>query len=179
MEGRPAAAGSTSEDETSCAHHGRQWALLRFEQAITAPKDALFIGAKFDADIHGQACRLAFYGRFVHLLDAHDPKELQKLKIYKLKERHGTIERVQADGQTAICGGLFKKETNMSVFQGLKVTTALGEIGTIESSFGQSGKVKVYFPEGLKLEGRQHEDNRFAMKFKRYVFDKGQKVILQ
>ena len=42
-----------------------------------------------------------------------------------------------------ICKGLFKKETNMDMFNGLKVSLSSGEKGIIEGSFGQSGKFKV------------------------------------
>ncbi len=39
----------------------------------------------------------------------------------QIKERIGCIERMQPDGTTAVCKGLFKKETDISVFTGLKV----------------------------------------------------------
>lgn len=45
-----------------------------------------------------------------------------------------------------ICRGMFKKETNLSLFAGLNVTLSSGEVGTIDSSFGQSGKFKVRVP---------------------------------
>ena len=40
---------------------------------------------------------------------------------------------------------LVKKETNVQPFINLKVTLSTGEIGIIEGSFGQSGKVKIRF----------------------------------
>lgn len=46
--------------------------------------------------------------------------------LLQVKERRGVIERVQPDGTTAVCRGLFKKETDISVFLGLKVREALG-----------------------------------------------------
>lgn len=42
------------------------------------------IGAKFDADIHGETCRLAFYGRLLSLVDPCKPEELQKLRVFKV-----------------------------------------------------------------------------------------------
>ena len=48
---------------------------------------------------------------------------------------------------------MFKKETDLSVFVNLKVTSGRGEEGVIESSFGQSGKFKVkegWFRLGFK-----------------------------
>lgn len=46
--------------------------------------------------------------------------------LLQVKERRGVIERVQPDGTTAVCRGLFKKETDISVFVGLKVREAGG-----------------------------------------------------
>ena len=48
-------------------------------------------------------------------------RDLFTLKSLQVKERQGVIERIQPDGTTAVCKGLFKKETDMSVFNGLKV----------------------------------------------------------
>ena len=36
---------------------------------------------------------------------------------------------------------LFKKETNISLFSGLRVRLSTGEEGRLEGGFGQSGKV--------------------------------------
>lgn len=41
---------------------------------------------------------------------------------------------------------LFKKETNLQLFVGLKVTLSTGESGVIEGGFGQSGKFKIRIP---------------------------------
>lgn len=41
---------------------------------------------------------------------------------------------------------LFKKETNIQLFVGLKVHLSTGELGIIDSSFGQSGKFKINIP---------------------------------
>lgn len=49
---------------------------------------SLIIGAKLDTDPHGEACRLAFYGRLVALLCAGDMEgpgcQLQKLRVHKV-----------------------------------------------------------------------------------------------
>ncbi|KAG2430703.1 hypothetical protein HYH02_013699 [Chlamydomonas schloesseri] len=166
-------------DEGLDRHFGPQWVLLRFDQPVTAPKDALVIGAKFDADIHGEACRLAFYGRLVRLVDPGKPNELAELKVFKPKTRSGVIERVQPDGVTAIVRSLIKKESSVDVFVGLKVTTGRGEQGVIEGSFGKSGKLKVNFPSGLATEGRTAADNAVTLRCKRYVFDPNAKKVLR
>ena len=50
------------------------------------------------------------------------------------------------DDYTVIGRSLFKKETNLQLFVGLKVTLSTGESGVIEGGFGQSGKFKIRIP---------------------------------
>lgn len=73
-----------------------QWALLEFERPVTCPSLCLVIGSKLDADLHANACRLAFHGRL--LLGFQDRSytetELPRLRIYKTKTREGQVERV-------------------------------------------------------------------------------------
>ena len=38
---------------------------------------------------------------------------------------------------------LFKKETNIALFSGLRVKLSSGEEGKVEGGFGQSGKVGI------------------------------------
>lgn len=74
-------------DPTSHNHFGPQWVLIKFDQPVTAPADSLVIGARLDADMHGESCRLAFYGRLLHVLEPANPKELAALKVYKVRLR--------------------------------------------------------------------------------------------
>lgn len=62
---------------------------------------------------------------------------------------------------------LFKKETNMSQFVGLFVETDNGDIGSIQSSFGTSGKFRVNFPAGTVVK----EGDPLYLRFKRYAND--------
>lgn len=50
------------------------------------------------------------------------------------------------DDYSVIGRNLFKKETNLQLFVGLKVTLSTGESGLIEGGFGQSGKFKIRVP---------------------------------
>lgn len=86
------------------------------------------IGSRFDGDASGASCRQAFYGRLVHLLDTGDPQQLQRLRIFKLKQRRGIVERVSPDKQSAVCRGMFKKDTDISLFSNLKARLPLGPI---------------------------------------------------
>jgi selenocysteine-specific elongation factor len=104
--------------------------------------------------------------------------DLQRLRIFKLKERRGQIDRLLPDGFGAICKGLFKKESDLSYFMGLKVLTTRGEAGVIDSRFGQSGKFKVHFPGGLGKD-RAPGDAQVVLAFKKYVFEKDKHKIRQ
>ncbi|KAK9906478.1 hypothetical protein WJX75_002571 [Coccomyxa subellipsoidea] len=171
LEGRPGASGAQP------VHHGPQWALLRFSQPVTAPKDTLVIGSRFDTDVSKAACRLAFYGRLVALLRAEEPRELARLRIFKLKTRSGSIDRIANDGFSAVCKGMFSKDTDISLFAGMKVTTQNGATGTIEGSFGKSGKFKVAFPEGIVLAAPGQ--NTITLTFKRFIYDQDKRNMVQ
>ncbi|XP_072539193.1 selenocysteine-specific elongation factor [Salminus brasiliensis] len=134
----------------------QQWALLEFEQPVTCPPHCLVIGSRLDSDIHANTCRLAFHGKLLEGFEDKNYTEtaLPKLKISKDKHKEGAVERV-TDDYTVIGRNLFKKETNLQLFVGLKVTLSSGETGTIEGGFGQSGKIKIRVPEGLKEETKQ------------------------
>ncbi|MBZ3877904.1 Selenocysteine-specific elongation factor [Sciurus carolinensis] len=125
----------------------QQWALVEFEKPITCPRLCLVIGSRLDADIHANTCRLAFHGRLLcGLVDRNYAESvLPALRVYKLKHRHGLVERAM-DDHNVIGRSLFKKETNIQLFVGLKVQLSTGELGVIDSAFGQSGKFKVHVP---------------------------------
>uniref|UniRef100_G1KXB6 Eukaryotic elongation factor, selenocysteine-tRNA specific n=1 Tax=Anolis carolinensis TaxID=28377 RepID=G1KXB6_ANOCA len=109
------------------------------------------------------------------------------------------------DDYSVIGRSLFKKETNIQIFVGLKVKLSTGEEGLIEGGFGQSGKFKIRIPDGVKPETKallttiskkkpkagkgdtpkEDESNRvdsvqpvhITLLFKRYVFDSQKKMI--
>lgn len=85
------------------------------------------IGSRLETDAANAACRLAFYGRLVALVDApNSPGALAKLRLFRLKARTGSVERVAADGRSAICKGMFKRDTDISRFAGLKARRSPG-----------------------------------------------------
>ena len=87
----------------------------------TALQDALLIGSKLDESSSWQSCRLAFNGRIERTLDSSNADALSALKVFKVKSKSGSIERILPDGRTAICKGFFKKESDFTVFTGMKV----------------------------------------------------------
>uniref|UniRef100_A0A2K5E9G0 Eukaryotic elongation factor, selenocysteine-tRNA specific n=1 Tax=Aotus nancymaae TaxID=37293 RepID=A0A2K5E9G0_AOTNA len=74
----------------------QQWALVEFEKPVTCPRLCLVIGSRLDADIHANTCRLAFHGILLHGLEDRNYADsfLPRLKVYKLKHKHGLVERV-------------------------------------------------------------------------------------
>uniref|UniRef100_A0A8C7E7Q9 Selenocysteine-specific elongation factor n=1 Tax=Naja naja TaxID=35670 RepID=A0A8C7E7Q9_NAJNA len=184
----------------------QQWALLEFEKPVTCPKFCLAIGSKLDTDIHANTCRLAFHGILLHGMEEKNYTEecLPKLKVYKMKHKEGQVERL-SDDYSVIGRSLFKKETNIQMFVGLKVKLSTGEEGVIEGGFGQSGKFKVRILHGVKPEtkalltaiskkkpkagkgdsAKEDESNKvdsahpvhITLLFKRYVFDSQKKMI--
>uniref|UniRef100_A0A8C6BS44 Selenocysteine-specific elongation factor n=1 Tax=Monodon monoceros TaxID=40151 RepID=A0A8C6BS44_MONMO len=143
--------GGEADRRVGQASEGRcprqQWALVEFEKPVTCPRLCLVIGSRLDTDIHANTCRLAFHGILLHGLEDKNYAEsaLPRLRVYKLKHKHGIVERVM-DDYSVIGRSLFKKETNIQLFVGLKVHLSTGELGVIASAFGQSGKFKVHIP---------------------------------
>ena len=126
-----------------------QWALLVFDSPVVAPADALLIGARLDLDASSPACRLALHGRLAALFDGE--ASAGALRLFKRKLREGSVER-WADERTAVCRGMFKKETDISLFEQMRVVTGAGQPGVIQGAFGKSGKYKVYFAGGVPAE---------------------------
>lgn len=131
---------------------GTQYVLLEFEKPIQCPLGSVLIGSKLDTDVHTASCRLAFQGRLLTAIDWSSPEDRAKLKVVKRKEKVGTIDRV-VDDRTLIVRDMFGKDTDTSCFLGMRVHLETGEVGKIEASFGQGGKFKAYFQEGLPIAG--------------------------
>ncbi|XP_039104549.1 selenocysteine-specific elongation factor [Hyaena hyaena] len=203
--------GGGADKETGPAAEGRhprqQWALVEFEKPVTCPRLCLVIGSRLDADIHASTCRLAFHGVLLRGLEDRDyaASFLPRLRVYKLKCKQGLVERVM-DDHSVIGRSLFKKETSIQLFVGLKVHLSTGELGIIDSAFGQSGKFKIRIPGGLSPESkrilaptgkkrgragrgeaaRQEEGAEqpeptqhvtLSLSFKRYVFDAHKRMV--
>ena len=124
-----------------------QFALLELEKPVTCAEKSLVIGSKLDTDIHSNVCRLAFHGQLLDIFrdEKYVETVLPKLRVYKDKCKNGVVER-KHDDYSVICRGLFKKESKIDAFVGMKVTLSTGESGMIEGGFGQSGKFKVRIP---------------------------------
>ncbi|KAJ3074618.1 hypothetical protein HK102_005751 [Quaeritorhiza haematococci] len=169
--GENAAASPTGRTEETEEGGKEYFILLEFERPVPCPEKCIYIASKLDTDIHTNTCRIAFHGRLLHPIVEKDyaTSVLPSVKIFKWKEKVGGVDRI-IDDRTLIGKGLFKKETRMDLFIGLKVQLVLPSSsssspentlrdpqlqqsktydGRILSSFGQSGKFKVDFAGGL------------------------------
>jgi len=129
-----------------------QFALMEFERPVTCGRNFIVIGSKLDSDIHANTCRLAFHGYLLEPLSDQNYVDtvLPRLRVIKERLKEGVVER-QVDQFTLVCRGLFKKESKVDAFVGLKITLSTGEAGFIEGGFGQSGKFKVRIPGKFSL----------------------------
>ena len=114
------------------------WCFVKFDTPILCPKGSMLIGSRLDTDVNktveSTMCRIALYGRPVAYstaasVDEASPVELSTLKIFKTKQREGVVDRI-VNSREIICRGLFKRETDMSLFTGKKICTSIeGEEG--------------------------------------------------
>jgi len=151
------------------------WARIEFLTPVYCPMDSLVIGSRLDSEVNANACRLAFSGRLVERYDAK--ADHGRLKSYTKKEKVGTVSRLgdpykRADDDKVVRyevfgTDLFKKETDMTQFVGLLLETDRGDVGSIQSSFGTSGKFRVNFPGGTDVR----EGDPLYLRFKRYTND--------
>ncbi|CEM15900.1 unnamed protein product [Vitrella brassicaformis CCMP3155] len=126
--------------------------LLHFEKPVQCPLGSLLMGSKFDLDAHSPSCRLAFFGRLLTPISDTDVP-MSSLRVLKPKVKTGHVDRVTEDGYCVIGKDLFKKETDISQFVGLRVTHEPSKhVGVIEGAFGTSGKFKVRFADPLPSE---------------------------
>ncbi|KAK7915397.1 hypothetical protein WMY93_011158 [Mugilogobius chulae] len=120
------------------------------ERPVTCPSFCLVIGSKLDTDIHANACRLAFQGRllqgFEERLHGNGAAQTQDLQD---QTEGGQVERV-TDDYTVIGRSLFKKETNLQLFVGLKVTLSTGESGVIEEASARAASSRSEYKAKYK-----------------------------
>eukprot|EP01134_Creolimax_fragrantissima_P005262 CFRG5262T1 len=169
------------------------YCLLLLEQPLLCPPDSVYIASRLDIDINSKAVRLAFHGKILYPITSANYKTeiLPKLRVYKKKFREGTVDRM-VNANSIVGKGLFKKETNIQLFKGMKVVLSTGEAGFIDGAFGQSGKYTIQIPTGLTdetivaLEGKTKKSNcpertknpvTVRLEFKRYVYDADKRMI--
>ena len=153
---------------------GGQWALIEFDGIVMCPLGSLLIGSRLDTDVNAATFRIAFYGRLIQPIGLGSGLKKEELKIYKLKQRAGVVDRVDKNG-AVIVKDLFEKNSDMTRFLNMKLISPDNEVGNIEGPFGKSGKVKVSFSDPGKIKKAM----KLTMNFKKYVFDENKKRMYQ
>ena len=154
---------------------GGQWALIEFDGIVMCPLGSLLIGSRLDTDVNAATFRIAFYGRLIQPIGLGlGCLQKEELKIYKLKQRTGVVDRVDKNG-AVIVKDLFEKNSDMTRFLNMKLISPDNEVGNIEGPFGKSGKVKVSFSDPGKIKRAM----KLTMNFKKYVFDENKKRMYQ
>ena len=171
------------------------WALIDFQTPVYCPLNSLIIGSRLDAQTgdaktnavtetvssSSASCRLAFCGRLLEKVDI-SKEAVSKIRLYTPKEKKGVISRLgdphkrQDDGiivRYEVFGtDLFKKETILKPFLGMKFVTPQGDVGELKSAFGTSGKFRVWFPGGTEAR----EGDSLTMPFRRFLHDPEKKM---
>lgn len=171
----------------SLGEENQAFALLEFDHPLVIALSSKILGSKLDTDVHTTSCRLAFEGHLEIALtsEKYKTEDLNNLKVFKIKEKVGLIER--ANNEMELIGkNMFKKETNIHLFDGFKVSLSNGQSGQMDGPFGQSGKFKVRLAEPLNEEVKNlisskkkkaggNDDNvkvEVKMTFKKFIFSK-------
>ena len=176
----------------------KQFAVLELEKCVPVVPGSLLIGSKLDMDVHTTMCRLAFKATTLEIFTDKDyHSALSNVKVFKDKVKEGIVDRMQGNSEVII-RNLLKKDCNLQPFIGLKVQLSTGEIGSIDSHFGTTGKIRVCISAGLqnstierlkdkkkkcKTEAMQtlslesSEPVKVTLKFKKYVYGSGKKMI--
>ena len=102
------------------------------------------------------------------LLNSKIDAELQKLKVYKPKQRMGSVQKFLNEYQ-CIGKGLFTKHTNLSLFYGLNIELSNGILGHIETKHGEDGYFIVKFKDRVT----------YTKKWKPKLFLKSRKFVYQ
>ena len=170
------------EEDEDTANVFAKYCYLEFEKPVTAPENALYIASKLDVPEGSNVCRLAFFGKTLSCADASKSPNFaeENLRLFSVKSRKGTIERAESDNRTCVCKGMFKKESDLSSFRNMLVwmdSSAGGARGRIEGSFGKTGKFKVYFEKEIDISNAK-TSRKITMRFKRFVYDKSEKRIM-
>eukprot|EP00927_Polykrikos_kofoidii_P059256 TRINITY_DN54460_c0_g1_i1.p1 TRINITY_DN54460_c0_g1~~TRINITY_DN54460_c0_g1_i1.p1 ORF type:complete len:683 (+),score=118.02 TRINITY_DN54460_c0_g1_i1:95-2143(+) len=158
------------------------FALLVLEKPVMCPLGSLLIGSKLDFDTNSPNCRMAFFGR---ILAPINPKDLAALRLVKMKSKSGFLHRVDRQEPTLlICRDMFKADTDMNLFTGLKVIHEnSGEQGILEGCYGTEGLFKVQFKRALHIQTDDDlnvvGDERITLMFKKYDFDEKSRKIVQ
>lgn len=141
---------------------------IQFESLIPLPAKAMLIASRLDFPQDTKECRIAFHGI---------PKDVHfdKSKVFVWKKKIGQVDRIM-DDFCVLIRGLAGKESKLDLYMNKKISLGNDIQGVIESSFGQSGKLKARF-------NAKHEASKEAtvtLTYKKFIFTpKGSNKLFQ
>ena len=170
---------SIASEASSSTNQLLNWAMLEFQTPVHCPMHCLVIGSRLDtvdnATKAASSCRLAFSGRLIERIDP--VADSHRIRLYNKKEKQAVISKLgdpykRTDDEKTVRyevfgSDLFKKETNMKLFIGMKLVTRSGDVGEIKSSFGTDGNFRVHFPAGTEAK----VGDPLFLQYKRYIHD--------
>ncbi|KAG2374473.1 hypothetical protein C9374_010757 [Naegleria lovaniensis] len=150
---------------------------IEFEQPICCYANAHYIASKLDTDIHANTCRLSFNGKVLQMWNREQIPKAQLAKmlpVFKYKEKRGVVDRVENANTIIGKNILNSKSQSLQPFLGRTVAILVDEqprfFGTIDSSFGQSGKFRVVFKDPLPKQPNLR-NKPIQFKYKVNIYD--------
>ncbi|KAF0717845.1 Aste57867_2045 [Aphanomyces stellatus] len=126
------------------------WCLLQLEREILCPPSSQIVCSRLDTDVNKQLCRIAFYGPLAATIE----HVATGVRIGKVKERRGVVDKTLDDGDVVVVRDLFRKETNLDIFRGLRVQNGRTlAVGTLDAAFGKTGKCRALFDVAGAMPG--------------------------
>jgi len=147
--GRGRGSGVRLDDSVKNEDFVLQWVELDFQKPVLCPPGSVIIGSRLDSDENANLCRIAFFGRLIETKKASSRDQDFKIRLYKDKERSGTIVKIDAQSSVVFVEGLFSKDANLHQFRGLRVETSSGDWGVVDGTYGTDGLLRVKFKQGL------------------------------
>lgn len=162
---------------------GHQYVFLALDHDVICPERTIIVGSRLDADVTQEtSSRIAFYGTVVHVFEGKRQKnglpiDIDALRVYQDKSRSGKIDVFPNDStrfrhEYAIVHSLFQKDNSTAAFLGMEVQTNNGDIGTIESNFGHSGKCRIHFKKGTTAKVK----DEVALSYSKLIFEKPKRI---
>ncbi|CAK4691791.1 unnamed protein product [Aphanomyces euteiches] len=124
--------------------HVGVFVLLELERDLLCPPRSQVVCSRLDSD--KQECRIAFHGALEATIE-----QVSTLSIGKIKQRLGVIDKVMEEDGMVVIKDLFRKETNVDVFRGLRIqNTRTGDVGELDARFGKTGKCRARFDRPIR-----------------------------
>ncbi|RHZ34106.1 hypothetical protein DYB26_012043 [Aphanomyces astaci] len=133
----------TCSDQAEISTPRVVFVLLQLDREVLCPPRSHVVCSRLDTDVNKHVCRIAFHGR----VDAVIENVATSVRIGKVKERRGVVDKTLDDPAVVIIKEIFRKETNWDVFRGLRVQNVRTKrVGQLDGPFGKAGKVRAVFP---------------------------------